>query len=107
MKVRPKITELVGVGLATVWSFSLMLAGLWSAVVGSGRWPAFSTALWAAGIAAIAAGHVVFLACVAERIFPNANRNIVLWMEMVSCATFVAASIVCLYALFPWSLRPG
>lgn len=98
--MRPRVSEFAFVGLATAWSFLLVLGGLWAALVGAFRWPSFAAALVAAGIASIAAGHVVFLACVAERIFPRANRTVVLWMEMISCATFFIAFFACLYALF-------
>lgn len=99
MRARPRISEFVLVGIATGWSFSLVLAGIWSVVTGAARGTGFSVELVSAGMGAIAAGHVVFLACVAERIFPRANRTIVLWMEMISCVIFFAASIICFVAL--------
>lgn len=88
------------VGLSTAWSFSLVLGGFWALVRGWSHWSGMGGALVAAGVAAVAAGHVVFLSCVAERIFPRANPNVVLWMEMISCATFFVASIACLFVLF-------
>ncbi|MCL4222424.1 MAG: hypothetical protein KJZ65_13755 [Phycisphaerales bacterium] len=100
MRARPRISEFALVGVATGWSFSLVLAGLWSVVTGATRATGFSVELVSAGLGAIAAGHVVFLSCVAERIFPRANRTIVLWMEMISCVIFFVASTICLVALF-------
>ncbi len=100
MRARPRISEFALVGLATGWSFSLVLAGFWSLVTGATRATGFSMELVSAGLGAIAAGHVVFLSCVAERIFPRANRTIVLWMEMISCIIFFVASTMCLVALF-------
>lgn len=100
MHARPRISEFALVGLATGWSFSLVLAGLWSVVTGATRAMGFSVELVSAGLGALAAGHVVFLSCVAERIFPHANRTIVLWMEMISCVIFFVASTICFVALF-------
>lgn len=104
LPLRPRISEFALVGLATAWSFSLVLGGLWGVFWGWSHWRGLGGGLGgglvAAGVAAVAAGHVVFLSCVAERIFPRASPTVVLWMEMISCATFFVASTVCLFALF-------
>lgn len=106
--MRPGVAKLACVILLAAWSILLVLWGLWSVLVGAARWPGFSAELTTAGVASIAAGHVVFLACVAERIFPRANRNVVLWMEMLSCAVFFIAFFACLRVLLgDWSSRSG
>ncbi|GAB4383073.1 MAG: hypothetical protein Kow0022_01980 [Phycisphaerales bacterium] len=97
--MRPRIAQLAFIILLAAWSILLVLWGLWSVLVGSVRWPGFSAELTTAGVASIAAGHVVFLACVADRIFPRANRSVVLWMEILSCAVFFIAFFACLRVL--------
>ena len=84
---------------ATGWSVSLAVAGLATMVLSS-RFPGFATPLLFAGLAAVAAGNVVFLAGVADRAFRNAFKPLVAWLELLSCVILFSGLGVALLALF-------
>jgi len=99
MPTRLRKADLLVVVAATGWSVSLAVAGLASIVVSS-RFPGFTTPLLFAGLAAVAAGNVVFLAGVADRAFRNAFKPLVAWLELLSCVILFCGLGVALLALF-------
>jgi len=70
---------------ALPWSLALGVLGLWmiaepqAVFVGGGR--AMTTVSISAGIAAICAAQVIFLLCIADRVFPGANQRMVRVIE--------------------------
>lgn len=73
---------------ATAWAGCLVIAGLWLVFnVRLAGWPGLL-----GGLSAVAAGQFVFMAAVADRLFPNPGWNRTIWLlEMV---TFLAAGVL-------------
>jgi hypothetical protein len=84
---------------AAAWSLGLVVCGMWAILDAATQWPIFFVPLVAGGVCLLAGGHVVFLACVADRLFPNARLAVVEWLEIASCLMFMVGLSVCLAAL--------
>ncbi len=85
--------------VAAGWSGALILAGMWVILEAATRWPILYVPLVAGGTSLLSAGNVVFLAGVADRLFPNARLAIVEWLEIISCLMFFLSSVACLVTL--------
>ena len=99
MPTRSRKADVVLVVAATGWSLSLVIAGF-ASLVASERWPSFSPTILSIGLAALAAGNLVFLAGVADRAFRGASKPLVAWLELLSCMIFFAGLAFALLALF-------
>lgn len=95
---RSRKVDAVVVAAAVGWSVSLVFAGL-ASLEASGRWPEFSPLILAVGLAAFAAGNIVFLAGVADRAFRGASKPVVAWLELLSCVIFFVGLAFSLLAL--------
>ncbi len=76
---------------AAPWSVALGVLGLW--LLGKGHGGALGDP-WigvSAGIAALAAGQLVFLLCVAERVFPAAHALLTRLAPLALAATFLVS----------------
>ncbi|MFT5422601.1 MAG: hypothetical protein ACI89L_000366 [Phycisphaerales bacterium] len=90
---------------AGVWALSLTAGGAWLAssdVLGDS--PAGRLGGGASGMLAMAGGQLVFLCCVADRVFPRASRRLRWSMELVMCGGMIAAFVGVLVALVWWLL---
>jgi len=57
-----------------------------------------------AGVAALAAGQLVFLMCIADRVFPRAHQMISRGIEAALAAIFLgSSSVLAVSALLGWS----
>ncbi len=97
---------LAGVPWATGWTLlGLWLLGFAGADVHlGGTTVALAPAVrWAAGLTALAAGQLVFLCFVADRVYPAAHKVLVWPLELALCATiFLGLAVLGLVALgFP------
>lgn len=92
--------------VAVPWAATLTVGGLWLALTASVRWPQMAPALISAGIAAIAAGQLVFAVCVADRCFPRVSRSLGAAIEIVALAALVAGIVVLMW-LFVGGLLAG
>lgn len=77
---------------ATPWGLLLLVGGMWLIAVGAERWPAMQTPSRMGGLASMAAGQLVFACLVADRVFPGANRRLVAWIEIATCAVLLLSS---------------
>ncbi len=86
------LVALMGAGL--VWSVSLGVMGLW--MIYEDHQGALSSGMVSvsAGVAALCAGQIVFLMCIADRLFPNAHRFLVRGLEGVLGAIFFVSILV-------------
>ena len=72
--------------VATPWAAAMTLAGLWLlASAGRGDSGLSPVTRFVLGITALAAGQLVFMCLVADRLFPEANRRVVWWLEVFTC----------------------
>lgn len=99
MPTRSRKADVVVVVAATGWSLSLVIAGFASILVIE-RLPTFGPSILAIGLAALAAGNIVFLAGVADRAFRGASKPLVAWLELLSCLIFFTGLVFALLALF-------
>jgi hypothetical protein len=95
---RFSLTLLLVMGLA--WSLLLGLGGAWllGAAPAMWSWPGGDT-LRAAGLCSIVAGQLVFLAFVADRVFPRVSRRLVLCTEVPLCVVLFAGLGVLVWTL--------
>lgn len=77
--------------LGSVWALLLVLGGAWllGAAPAVWSWPD-AHALRTSGLCAIAAGQLVFLAFVADRLFPGVSRRLVLCTQVPLCVVLFA-----------------
>lgn len=100
-----RVSLLLLVLAAGVWALSLTAGGAWLASSGvladsaAGR-----LGERASGMLAVAGGQLVFLCCVADRVFPRASRRLRWLMELVMCGGMLAASVGVFVALAWWLL---
>lgn len=88
MTITRGISLAILVPAATAWAGCLVVAGLWLALdVRAAGGPGLL-----GGLAAVAAGQFVFMAAVADRLFPNPGWNRTIWL--VEMATFLAAGVL-------------
>lgn len=88
---------------ATPWALLLAVGGLWLCAIGASRWPSMDGACRAGGVASLAAGQLVFACLVADRFFPAADRRLVAWVEIATCAAlFVAVCLVVVRVSMMW-----
>ena len=102
-----RLTRRMTVGLlaasATPWALLLAVGGLWLCAVGAERWPAMASPCRLGGIASLAAGQLVFACLVADRLFPGADRRLVAWVEIGTCAAlFLTLCLVLLRISMMW-----
>ncbi|MEA5557614.1 hypothetical protein [Nodularia spumigena] len=74
---------------ATPWALLLTVAGLWLATIGASQWPSMSAPCLLGGLASLAAGQFVFACLVADRVFPGADRRLVLGFEILTCVALL------------------
>jgi hypothetical protein len=79
---------------ASAWSISLGVLGLWLIVedhqgVLADRWLSLS-----AGMAALSGAQIVFLLCIADRVFPRANKIVSGTLEGGLGAIFLGSVVV-------------
>lgn len=89
---------------ALPWGLSLGVMGVWLiAHEHHGILSSRSLSL-SAGIAALCAGQLVFLMCIADRVFPRAHRVLSRGIESVLAAIFLSASgVLAVSAVLGWS----
>ncbi len=74
------------VALGVTWSLLLALGGAWLAGNGHAVWGASLAQITRVGGAVgVMAGALVFLVCVADRVFPRTNRAVMLATEVPLC----------------------
>ncbi len=61
---------------AGLWSLALGVLGVWFIAEDHSGLLASPWISWSAGIAALCAGQLVFLACVADRVFPSVHSRV-------------------------------
>ncbi|MEO0483011.1 MAG: hypothetical protein AAF138_05265 [Planctomycetota bacterium] len=83
---------------ATLWAASLAVLGSWFWLEGPSAWPVAAELCRVAGWTISAAGQLVFLCLVADRLFPNAPRRVVLAIEGVTALAVVIGMIWLLVA---------
>lgn len=93
------------VAVALPWALGLSLVGLWLLTSGREVWPRAGVAAGFAGMTLVAAGQLVFLVFVADRLYPTAARRVAPWVEvplsllvMVGCVLMVAAGVTAVVA---------
>lgn len=93
------------VALGLPWAACWVIGGLWLVFDLSRAIPAARWVVVIAGIGAIAAGQLVFLVTVADKLLPRVGRRIEVWAVELGlfavfflCAAYVAA--------FVWSVVP-
>lgn len=90
--------------VALPWAMMLVVGGLWLVVVAPDLWPLAAPAAVAGGLTSIAAGHLVFAACLADRIFPRAGRWLGAGVELASaCAVFTGCAFVLAWTVWRWA----
>lgn len=108
-----RVPRAVSLGLvtlvATPWAAALTIGGLWLCMEGTARWPAFAEVVLVSGVTLAAAGQHVFLACVADRIFPAGARFLGPWIELPICLIVLlgAGAMVWLGMEALWSVDSG
>ncbi|MEM7623193.1 MAG: hypothetical protein AAF235_08300 [Planctomycetota bacterium] len=93
MEARRLFTLSMLICVAGAWSAVLAASGVWLAVIGASVWPGAASLCTIGGITLIAAGHLVFLVCVADRCFPIAGRTIGPWVEFPLSLILIAGCI--------------
>ncbi|GJM19025.1 MAG: hypothetical protein DHS20C14_12380 [Phycisphaeraceae bacterium] len=91
---RLSLTLVVALGLA--WSLLLALGGAWVLGTGHALWgESWAPLTRSAGAAGMLGGTLVFLTCVADRVYPSASRRLVLLAEVPVCVfLFVGIGVV-------------
>lgn len=85
MRLSRRVSIILLSASATPWALLLTVAGLWLATIGASQWPSMATACRLGGLASLAAGQFVFACLVADRVFPAADRRLVLGFEILTC----------------------
>jgi hypothetical protein len=98
----PRPAALFRAFVFSAWALALSLVGLW--LLGSPRdeLPAMSPVFLSAGLAALAAGQILFMTMVADRSFPRAFPRLVAALELLALAVFLAGT-----AAFAWLSLSG
>lgn len=100
MRIERRVTLVLLVVAASPWALTLTVGGLWLVVNGlPGAEGAGKLAVRSAGLAALAGGQIVFLCCVADRVFPRASRRIRSWVELVMCGALLTSVLAMCGAL--------
>lgn len=77
--------------VALTWALVLCVGGLWLAVIAPGLVePGTEMLARVGGVTAIAGGMLVFVICIADRVFPRASRRLTWSMEIPTCITMFA-----------------
>ncbi|MEM1329223.1 MAG: hypothetical protein AAGG07_01550 [Planctomycetota bacterium] len=69
---------------ATPWAAVMIVGGLWVLLSPDASRALAPILRFALGVTGIAAGQLVFLCLVADRVFPMAHRRMVWWFEIFS-----------------------
>lgn len=86
MTTARKLSMSLVVALGVVWSLLLAFGGAWLAGNGHAVWGASLAQITRiGGLVGVLAGMVVFLVCVADRVFPRASRKVTLAAEVPLC----------------------
>jgi hypothetical protein len=85
--------------LATAWAGALVVAGLALLTGSMGRWAMLGWGGVIGGITIIAGGQLVFMALVADRLFPAAARGVIGWIEVATCLVVFAGAVLIVLAL--------
>ncbi len=98
MKVSPRTIMHVALGLrillASLWSLMLCLAGLWLMIDFATRFPAAAADFRLAGIILLCFGQFVFVAVVADRLWPRASVRITWPVHLILGTSAVGGVIV-------------
>lgn len=94
MRVARRYTLLLLAASATPWGLLLSVGGIWLIVIGAEAWSGMAGACRTGGVASIAAGQLVFACLVADKWFPGANRRLVGWVEILTCAVLLVAVVM-------------
>jgi hypothetical protein len=90
--------------VAVPWAMMLVMGGLWLLIVAPNLWPLATPAAVVGGLTAIAAGHLVFAVCLADRLFPRAGRLLGAGVELASaCAVFLGCAFLLAWTVWSWA----
>ncbi len=90
--------------VALPWAMMLVVGGLWLVIVAPDLWPLAAPAAVVGGLTSIAAGHLVFAVCLADRLFPRAGRWLGAGVELVSaCAVFAGCAFLLAWTVWRWA----
>lgn len=93
MHLRRRLTLALSVAIAAPWSLSLSVAGLWLLTTRSIPWPSGVAITAFAGVTLLAAGQLVFLVFVADRLFPSAGKRVGPWLEAPISLVVIVGSL--------------
>lgn len=79
--------------IATPWAGAMTLAGLWLLAGGPEAERIPQGFRFVLGMTAIAAGQLVFMCLVADRVFPLADRRAVWWVEVFTCVVLFGGAL--------------
>jgi len=79
--------------VAVPWAVGLSIGGLWLCLDAPSRWPGMASPLWIAGLTVLAAGQLVFLVCVADRVCPLGARVLAAWLELPICVLVLLGAV--------------
>lgn len=101
MHLDRKMTRLLVLLSATPWAAGWTVLGLWillvapaSVQIGSFQYAAPGLLRLTAGVTALAAGQLVFMCFVCDRLFPDAHRPAVWTAQLAASGTIIAGAIV-------------
>lgn len=89
MRIARRYTLLLLAVSATPWALLLSVGGIWLLAVGAEAWAGMAGACRTGGVASMAAGQLVFACLVADKCFPGADRRLVGWIEILTCAVLL------------------
>lgn len=105
MRTSPRVSRMLLIAASLPWAAAWVVLGLWliaeptPGIASSGAMVLPPMLRWTVGITSIAAGQLVFMCFVADRIFPGASRAAVWTAEIATCGV-VFLGVLVLLGLF-------
>lgn len=96
------ISALFRAAAFSLWAAALAVVGLWILVTGPRDVILARPLLLSLGLAALAAGHILFMTMVADRLFPKASRRLRGPIELTALSVFLGST-----AGFLWTYVSG
>lgn len=93
MPIGAKVSLAVRVSLGVAWGGVMAVMGLWAIASVPQPLAPFGSFLQCLGVAALAAGHFVFLVIVADALCPRVLRPLAFAMELICFAVFLFSAV--------------
>ncbi|MEM9066738.1 MAG: hypothetical protein AAGB51_14760 [Planctomycetota bacterium] len=102
MQLTRRLTLTLLLAVALPWAVLMTVGGLWLLMPGAAPAVLGDMPRAVLGVTAVAAGQLVFMCLVADRIFPGAERRTVWWIECFTCVVLFGGFAWLILLAFGW-----